>query len=193
MPAAEIYRPSDHERLRQGEILSGVAQYRLEPEAIEAEEKEFLESIHPTAIILTQDCDLESDYKLRKEEGEPGKFLPNVLFCEMMEADLAAKVGPQRLASDIRRQVRNNKNERYQYLRAVTKDQDAREKGLPDSILDFKRYFTLTTEEIYRRLSSAEGKMHRRCRLTTPFAEHVSMRFFYFQMRIPLPEEHLLR
>lgn len=193
MAAAEIYRPSDQERLRQGEILSGVVQYKLDPVSIEAEEKEFLKITHPFAIILTQDCDLESDYKLRREESDPGKFLPNVLFCEMIEADLARQPGPQKIDSDIRRQARNNKNERYHYLRAVDNDQDARGEGLPAAILDFKRYFTLTTEEIYRRLLSAEGKMHRRCSLRTPFAEHLSTRFFCFQMRIPLPVEHLLR
>lgn len=193
MDAAEIYRPSDQGRLRQGEILSGVFQYKLNPATIEADEKKFLEIIHPIAIILTQDCDLESDYKLRREEDDPRKFLPNVLFCEMDEADSARQGGPQKLTSNIWRKIRNNKDERYHYLRAVANGQDARENGLPHSVVDFKRYFTLTTDEVYRRLSSAEGKMYRRCRLATPFAEHLSTRFFYFQMRIPLPVEHFVR
>jgi hypothetical protein len=40
--------------------------------------------------------------------------------------------------------------------------------------MDFKRYFSLPTEEVYYRIDS-EAK--RRCRLVSPYAEHLSTRF----------------
>lgn len=185
-----IYAACDEEQLRQGEILSDLTQVKLDVDSLGRNEPAFIEVSHPFVIILTQDCDLESDYRARKSEDDPIKFLPSVLLCPLREADETKRPGPQKLNRDMRNQVHNNKNERYHYLRAVEEHQDVGRRGLHATILDFKRYFTIPTDELYRRLSDDADIVRRRCRLNTPFAEHLSCRFFYFQMRVALPEEH---
>ncbi|MCH8852072.1 MAG: hypothetical protein IID41_05405 [Planctomycetes bacterium] len=185
-----IYAACSEEQLRQGEILSDLIQVKLDVESLGKKEPAFIEGSHPLAIVMTQDCDLESDYRARRSRDDPVTFLPNVLLCPLREADEIKRPGPQKLDRDIRKQAQNNKNERYHYLRAVEEHQDVERRGLPATILDFKRYFTIPTDELYRRLSDDADIVRRRCRLNTPFAEHLSCRFFYFQMRVALPEEH---
>ena len=83
----EIYRPSVYEdRLNQCEILSNISQFI----PIIEEKAKAKELIQPFAIILTQDCDLNSDFSNRKNrffkdvEDSP-LFLPSVVllpeFC----------------------------------------------------------------------------------------------------------------
>lgn len=189
-----IYATSTEGRLRQGEILSHVVQYKLDPESANPEEKpDFNEVIHPLAIIVSQGCDLESDYDREQQGNRPeSRFLPNLLFCEVCEASALRQPGPERIASDLWKRIRNNKDERYQFLRTIDKEVDALGNGLPELAIDFKKYFTIPTGEIYRLLSDKTNPIQKRCRLVTPYAEHLSTRFFYFQMRIPLPEEHFV-
>ena len=50
--------------LRQGEIISGLAQYFYDPKNSEVER-----IVHPFSVILSQDCDLLRDFESRKAEG----------------------------------------------------------------------------------------------------------------------------
>jgi hypothetical protein len=62
-----IYQASDKgSSLRQGEILTGVIQYRPVISELLQEEQElsFDAVLHPYAIVVTQDCDLDWDYRL---------------------------------------------------------------------------------------------------------------------------------
>ena len=91
------------------------------------------------------------------------------------------------LKSDLWRRVKKNKDERFQYLEECPSDRDAARDGVPPLVLDFKGYFTVSTSELYEQL---EIKAKQRCRLTTPYAEHLSLRFACFQARIALPRDH---
>ena len=84
--------------------------------------------------------------------------------------------------------ITQNKNERYQCIESVPSEQDSAGEGLAALGIDFKRYFTLPTDELYKRI--ALGLVRRRCRLKTPYAEQLASRFFYFQSRIALPQDH---
>jgi len=182
-----IYKTSvAGDRIRQGEILSNVLQVHLSLETLTAAEPVADFKKHPFAIVLTQDCDLEQDFERRQENEEP--TLPNVLFCEVVTEDELKDAIP---GSDIWKRVRANKDERYQYLRAVKAEQDARGEGTPALGIDFKRLFTVPTEEVYARI--ATGEMARRCRLLSPYPEHLSHRFCSFHMRVALPAEHLVK
>lgn len=191
-----IYTPSEGGALRQGELVTGLVQIKLALELVDAETPDFQidQEAHPFAIVLSQDCDLEQDWKARQSIIGPGfgpdvlhptgASLPAILFAEVHDAkDLRGRVG----ASNIWQRVRQNKDERYHFLETINSSEDATREGLPELGIDFKRYFTLPTEEVYKRL---ERSAQRRCRLTSPYLEHLSTRFCYYQFRVALPLEH---
>jgi hypothetical protein len=143
----------------------------------------------PIAIVVSQDCDLEWDFRERQKAAPVlHKLLPSILFSEVMVADELR--GRNRIDSDLWRRVRDNKDERYHFLRAVQREADAMADGLPDLAVDFKRYFTIPTEEVYAQL---RGDARRRTRLLSPYLEHFCSRFTYFQQRVALPEDHYVK
>ena len=85
--------------------------------------------------------------------------------------------------------IRINKDERYHFLQKVEPPDDALGQGLPELGLDFKRYFTVPTDEVYRRVELSEAQ--RRCFLASPYLEHLSSRFAFYLSRVALPEDHL--
>jgi hypothetical protein len=175
------------ERLHQGEVLQGLIQVRQSLKTISGDGPPQLDEIvHPFAIVMTQDCDLEQDFNFRTGTVQGSSPLANILFCEAMAtADFKAKV-PQ--GKDIWKRVIQNKDERYQCLEAVPPGQDLAGTGIPSLGCDFKRYFTVPAEEVYYRIKLSQ--VARRSRLITPYAEHLLSRFCIFQSRVPLPENH---
>jgi hypothetical protein len=178
---------SGGERLRQGEIVSGLIQIRQSLETVGMQRPPRLDEVlHPFAIVMTQDCDLESDFRLQSEGAEAKLQLLNILFCEAVATnELKARVPP---GKDIWKRVVQNKDERYQCLEAIPSNQDVMAQGVPCLGCDFKRFFTIPSDEVYRRIELQQ--ISRRARLLTPFAEHLLSRFCTFQARVPLPENH---
>jgi hypothetical protein len=175
--------------LRQSEILTNVIQKRQslasfgnQPPVLEA-------TSHPYAIVISQDCDLEQDFRARKSEtpvdkNAADKTIPNVLLLEALPVtELLSKVG----GSDIRKRVRNNKDERYHVLQKIESADDAEGTGLDSLGVDFKRFFTIPTDELYLQLKS-NAKRHA-C-LASPYLEHLARRFADFQSRVALPADH---
>jgi hypothetical protein len=188
--AHAIYRPSSSgsvQALRQGELLTGLVQAILDVEFIGKEEDRIDRKIHPYAIILTQDCDLEQDFKARSERNKLDKLIPSVLFCEAVTAE--ALRGSAGITTDIWKRIRINKDERYQFLQRIGSVQDAAGQDLPELGIDFKRYFTIPADEVYRRIELGEAR--RRCVLSSPYLEHFCCRFAYYLSRVALPLDHL--
>jgi hypothetical protein len=52
--------------------------------------------------------------------------------------------------------------------------------------LDFRRVFTMPTPELYRRIEIGEARRH--CYLSSIYRDHLSNRFYGYQMRVALPE-----
>jgi len=173
--------------LRQGEILSDVLVAQLDAECLRPDAEPLIEeTIHPYAVVLTQDCDLEWDFRYRRA-ADPGrlanKMVPHILLCQ---ADTAERLrGDQNIKSDIWRRISQNSDERYHVLPEVPAELDRLIQGIPALVLDFKRVFTVPTNELYYRLSSGS---QRRCFLLPPFLQSLSSRFTYFLGRVPLPE-----
>jgi hypothetical protein len=68
-----IYAPSPNDgTLRQGELLSALIQVRLSLATVvdEPEAPEFETIVHPFAIVVSQDCDLDWDFKARQRIAE---------------------------------------------------------------------------------------------------------------------------
>jgi hypothetical protein len=179
------------DRLHQGEVVSNIVErlVRFMQRTAGGDEFGFDEVMHPFAVILTQDCDLEQDAKARgTDEMDEAKrrnaLLSSVLLVVASTFDNATGLG----GSDIKRRAKQNKDERYQFLSAVPSGLDAGGQGIPGLLLDFKRFFTYPTEQLLSAI--CRGETIRRTRLATPYAEHLSGRFAYFVQRIGLPRDH---
>lgn len=188
-----FYAPSPQQGpMRQCEIISDFIEPWVVPGSMGNREAvpEIKRKHHPYAVILSQDCDLELDF-LAREDGsvKPDKLLPSVLFCESFALEELVDINRIK-ESGIYQRVIQNKDERYHFLQEVTQDQDSMGQGLPSLGIDFKRYFTVPTEEVYKQFSN--GTARRRCYMRSPYLEHLSTRFCYYQFRIALPVNHAL-
>jgi len=190
--AARIYCPSAGEgSLRQGEILSNVIQSHLKLESIFDDSPTIQNRVHQYAIILTQDCDLAQDLASIDSAKGRDKLLPTILFCELKPAQSIRWGDATREAivnSKIWTDIEQNKNERFHFFQKIPANCNATDVELPELVADFKRYFAIPAREVYARLH--EGEMIRCCKLNSPYLEHFSTRFAYFQFRIALPEQH---
>lgn len=188
-PQQQVYIPSVLQgRLWQGEILSELVQVKLALHSLAAGAEQVNEYIeHPFVIVLSQDCDLVQDYE-RRQQGAGN--LPNILFCDIHCADDYHAILREQEAFGSRdwRRIEQNQNERFQFLQRVNANEDALGIGLPPLVLDFRMYFTIPTDEVYERLRL---NTRRRCRLNTPFVEHLAHRFCSFQSRVALPADHM--
>lgn len=183
-----IYEASPREgRIYQGEIVSGLSQFRVALESIGTTTIEVDRVVHPYAVVLTQDCDLESDYLLRSGVRTSGKNLSAILFCVVVEAESLKKDDNVRSAQWKR--VRQNDEVRYHYLRGLESSDGEQKLEFPALAMDFKQYFTIPTAEVYKRLELGEFK--RSAYLVPPYVQHLSHRFANHLSRVALPENHL--
>jgi len=166
--------------LRQGEIISGLAQYFYDPKNSEVER-----IVHPFSVILSQDCDLLRDFESRKAEGASMSPLANViLYMAEPAKDVKGAVG----GSDIWKRVVGNNNERYHLLSSVPPEQDLLGQGIENLVLDFRDFYSLPPEEIYKQF--ADGQAKRRSRLEMPYREHLQCRAAFYFQRVVLPVPH---
>jgi hypothetical protein len=135
-------------------------------------------------VLLTPDCDLLSDYE-RMQKGEP--FLNGVL---LYEADTIAQRRPSFPDNKSWRFARDNRDDRYHFLEAVSTEQDLHGQGLPELMIDFRRMFTISAKEIFRQVGMEDGAK-RRCRLEMPYREHLQSRAANYTQRVMLPRPHM--
>jgi hypothetical protein len=174
--------------LRQSEILTGVTQHRQSLRSLGAEKPELEEIRHPHSVVVSQDCDLEQDFNARQtassKPNAADKLIPNILLLEAISVtELLASLS----GGDVRKRVRQNKDERYHVFQKIEVAEDSEDVGLPALGTDFKRYFTVPTDELYAQLRSTAK---RRTYLSTPYLEHLAKRYAEFQSRVALPVDH---
>jgi hypothetical protein len=178
--------------LRQGEILSSVEQFVVQVNVQDPEGPVDVRiKRHPFAIVLAQDCDLAQDFKGRSGDSAAAAklIIPNILLCEVDIAEYLKTGGTIAQGSDIWKRIVQNKDERFQYLRAVSTEVDALGMGIQPLLVDFKRAFTVPTELLYEQLQKGTK---RRTVLTSPYLEHLSSRYAGFISRVALPYDHHL-
>lgn len=141
----------------------------------------------PYVICLNQDCDLESDYR-DKNEGQHCKdcqllhliVAPVFLFEEFLDGvhweTIFSAVRKQKRTDTSIRKIMNNEDPRFHFLHFPEGDR------LPEMIIDFKHFFTINTEELYKMVSN------RLCCMDELYREKISQRFAYYISRIGLPE-----
>jgi hypothetical protein len=164
--------------LRQGEIITGVTQYLYDSGT------ELIQPLpHAYAVVLNQDCDLLWDYEHRN--GGNGSPLHSVLFyIAEKTSDKRTKVA----GSDVWKRVTRNTDERYHVLSAVDPSRDLENEGFPSLAIDFKSFFTIPPDEVYRQIS--DGAAKRRTRLNGQYREHLQSRMAYYSQRVMLPAPH---
>jgi hypothetical protein len=134
---------------------------------------------------MSQDCDLLWDFEARLEQKT--RELTGVL---LYEAEPTGQVRARLPGGDILRRIQRHAEERYHLLPAVPPEQDLLGHGLPEMIVDFRRYFTVSPDELYRQLSTTDDdRAKRRCRLDMPYREHLQVRAAYYFQRVGLPTQ----
>jgi hypothetical protein len=181
--SSDVYAASADGPLFCCEILSNVSQRRQSLRSLREAEPEIEIIVHPLCIVASQDCDLENDFVARQNGQNPP--LPNVLLLQVVLADELKGNVPR--GSDIWKRIIQNKDDRYQFLRAVANVRDASNQGLSELGIDFRRYFTIPTDELYEQLNL---DARRRCRLVSPYKEHFMVRLTHFMARVGLPIDH---
>ncbi|WP_373543912.1 hypothetical protein [Chamaesiphon sp.] len=195
-----IYRRSfesgeNHVALRQGEILTGVIQYKPVVEELlqQTQELSFKPILHPYAIVTTQDCDLDWDYTARNsQEVESLKLLNSIILCEITTAqeikDTRDINGKQVMDSKTWNLVKSHRHERYYFFEKVSSECEVEKEGLPELTADFKKVFGMDAATLYRQIEI--GMVKRRTTLISPYSEHFSRRYHSFHDRVALPFQY---
>lgn len=167
-----IPSPPGAAAILQGELLFNVIQFQVKTETI-GHDAEFYEISHPLALVVTQDCDLDWDYRARAKQGAAHRLIENILLCEVDDGpEMRGRGG---LNSAAWGRVQTYQDERYHVL-----------PGFFGSLLglDFRRFFTMPPAELYHRISIGEAV--RCCYLSPTCRDHLSNRFYGYHMRIAL-------
>lgn len=174
------YRKCKNSRLYQGDILKdldfvfGDSGRRTEKDRVQLE----------YAVILSQDCDIEHDFKNRKEGSDDDKNLKSLLVCPAYPIDkfvLGTQITGWQMkkfnSKDIDKIRNNTEYKRYHYLYNYS------DYLIPELVLDFKHFFTLPRDFLYK-----QRKQIYIASLSELFREELSQRFSSYLSRIGLPE-----
>lgn len=188
VPGAIYEKAPSSGPLRQGEIVSNLVQTIVAVDKIGSDELDVIPVPHPYAVVVSQDCDLDWDWheRVRGGDGSAAKLMSSVLFCEVFTA-MEVRERPE-VNSSAWNFIKTNRDIRYQFLQKAEPDLDLLADGLPEMVVDFKRYFAIPVDEIYARIDA--GELRRRCCFQAPYLQHLATRFYCYQARIALPEQH---
>ena len=181
-----FYHPCTSPCIRQGEVIQNVVELRaryLAGTVADPSAHVTIERVnHALAIVATQDCDLDQDYKARQGSAGEDKVLAHVLLCDLFtQEDIRQR---SKLTADLWKRVRQNQNERYHMLEAAqVRDSDD---GFPALYADFKAIFSLPTEAMYALLGC--GSLVRKGFLPSPYLEDFTHRLYHYLGRVPIRE-----
>ena len=178
------YIKHSEKRICQGDIYRDITYFLWTD--IKKDYIETVEIIVPYLIILTQECDLEQDFKnhINEELNDHDKYLQSILVSPAYLAEKLRhgihleEIGlkMQTFNSKIWPNVKNNQNPRYHYLSAEEKIK------IPELVIDFKHYYTISRDFFYQNFQK-----HYIGTLDQLFRENLSQRFSYYLSRIGLP------
>jgi hypothetical protein len=193
MEKRAIYQPSIIDSpLRQGEILSNVIQYKLDPSTLSPEDTESSlaqQILHSYAIIVTQDCDLDWDYRSRKSDRpQPSKLLNSVILCEVAMAEEVRYSSDNNMNRKEWELVTAQRHERFYFFEKIPVECELEQIGLPELTADFKKVFGIDSATLYRQIELGMAK--RRALLSSPYLEHFSRRYHNFHGRVALPHQY---
>jgi hypothetical protein len=180
-------RKRNGSRVAQGDILRDVEfiEYCSEKKGI----VEVSRIVFPHVVVLTQDCDLEQDYKFRwsrEKTQTQDKWLLSVLVAPLYNYEhiitgehlsgLGMKMEPVNRKKTAGTRLVRNETPRFHFLEFPPNV------PLPPSVIDFKHYFSVNV----RYLKSLKSKQHV-CQIDRLYREDVSQRFASYLSRVGLP------
>jgi len=172
--------------LRQGEIIEGLFELQVQiplESTIDLNQPAKLDRIdHPYSIVVSQDCDLEWDYKARFEGASVHKLITHILCCSLFSRyEITDETKQKSRRFDL---VKQNQDERYHYLPEAPVN--GAEDTLPEMIADLKTVFSLPTEFVYWLVSTSQAV--RKGGLSSPYLEDFMHRLYSFLGRVATPE-----
>jgi hypothetical protein len=193
MRTQSIYQPSVRgSSLRQGEILTNVVQYFPTSGEVpqDSEKISFDVIVYSYAIVVTQDCDLDWDYRARQEGlSQSPKLLNSVILCEIGTAVQVRGIEDKgTMNSGEWNLVRTQRHERFYFFEKIPSEDELEQEGLPELTADFKKIFGIRPGDLYRQIDLELAK--RRSILTSPYLEHFSRRYYSFHGRVALPAQY---
>lgn len=175
-------------RIRQGDIFKDIefVEHVTEKSGV----LEVSKIVFPLVVVLTQDCDLEQDYKARWSHNRPtteDKWLLSVLVAPLYNAeqvylgdhlgDLGMRMQAINKKKSPGKRLRKNEVPRYHFLEFRT------DINIVPSVADFKHYFSVNVN--YLKAIKATKFV---CNVAPLFREDLLQRFSAFLARIALPE-----
>ena len=146
--------------------------------------------VFPFVLVLTQDCDLKQDFRIRRQgilAQIKDQLILSVLVAPLYNvaqvyigehlAQLGVKMEMINRTRTPGQYLRNNKIPRYHYIEFPVSI------AIPPSVIDFKHYFSVNVEYL------REKKGDLVCRVSPLYREDISQRFASFLSRIGLPEK----
>lgn len=174
-------------RVSQGDIIRGVE--HIEYVAEKNGKIEISKIKFPLVVVLTQDCDLEQDYKFRWSRYNAktdDKLLLSVLVAPIYNAEhvytgeqlteLGLKMQEINRKKTPGKTLRNNETPRFHFL------EFGDDIPIVPSIVDFKHYFSVNIVYL-KKLKSTKFV----CQLSELYREDICQRFSSFMARIGLP------
>lgn len=175
-------------RICQGDIFRNIEyiEYAIEKHG----QIEISKIVFPYICVLTQDCDLNSDYRVRwsrKDTKDEDKKLISVIVVPLYNAEHVfagehlsdIKMTMQKISksSTTGKKIMDNEIPRYHYFEFSN---DIR---LVPLIADFKHYFTVNVEYLKK-----VKKSNFICKIGKLYREDFSQRFSWYLSRIGLPD-----
>ncbi|MDD5605750.1 MAG: hypothetical protein PHR51_00200 [Patescibacteria group bacterium] len=171
------YRKIRKARVCQGDILNGLSFLIYNAK----NPKKYASVDLQYAVVLTQECDLDLDYKLRRDKPDQhDKHLQTILICPAyLSTDLCnGKHLEGRTMSPVDlKKLKKGDLKRYHLL-----NEDL-SLSIPELVIDFKHFFTVPRGFLYSQRKS--------CYIATMneiFRESLSQRFAFYLSRIAEPE-----
>ena len=174
-------------RVCQGDILRDVE--HVEDVAEAGGVIEISKIVFPLAIVLTQDCDLAQDYRVRwsrSKTNDNDKMLFSVLVAPLYNvehvykgehlSDLSMQMQTINKNKTPGKSLRLNETARYHYL------EFPEELQIVPSVIDFKHYFSVNVSY----LKKVKTKRFV-CKVAELYREDIAQRFASFLSRIGLP------
>lgn len=178
-----------NERLAQGDFYSDITiieSYKDLPDKVVINEINY-----PLSVLISQDCDLNSDARSRKANSIQNAkinndkdllwlvFAPVYIFEQFLLGDHLSELGmkmSQIQDNTLITKITQNDIPRFHYLRYQDSER------LPEMIIDFKHAFTISNEAF---LSQTNRKFE--FQALPLFREALSQRYAYYLSRIGLP------
>jgi len=156
-------------RISQGDIFEDVKiieNIEIEKSIIRVKEISF-----PYVVCLNQECDLENDFKNNNKKQCDNNLLhiaiaPAFIFEQYLSGshwgEIFSNNEPQKRKSSIIKKITDNEIPRYHYLSFPDKE-------MPELIIDFKHFFTINREVLYKQIEK------RLCSLDDLFREKIEL------------------